>query len=350
MNELLKSILDGIYSIVNNYGLSIIFFTLLIKLCLLPLDYKSRKGMRKMSSLAPKQAELQKKYGHDQEKLQRKLQELYKKEGASPMSGCWPMLLTMPILFAMFAAMRYMANEQLVQQTFDILIHGEPVLEPFLWIKNLWMADSPFSAAWPNVTSLQIIEEKQWLAIFNTLTPEEVATLASAISIPDLSAASFVNSGDMLKNTVAAIGNAMTALPYYVDQTSVVPYLRINLLITELAVVNGYNGFFILPLLSAVSQFVMSKLQNVNNPQPTPAANDEKAQQQQATSSFMKWFFPLFSLWICASSNAGFALYWVVTNIFSLVSNQLINWHLDRKEKLEAMNPAPAAASKGGLK
>ena len=42
MNELLKSILDGIYSIVNNFGLSIIFFTLLIKLCLLPLDYKSR--------------------------------------------------------------------------------------------------------------------------------------------------------------------------------------------------------------------------------------------------------------------------------------------------------------------
>ena len=346
MNDFLKSILDGIHMLIPSYGWSLVAFTLLIKLCLLPLDYKSRKGMRKMSALAPKQAELQKKYGHDQEKLQRKLQELYKKEGASPMSGCWPMLLTMPILFAMFAAMRYMSNEQLVQQAFDILIHGEPVLEPFLWIKNLWMADSPFVGAWPDATSLQVIEEKQWLAIFNTLTAEEITTLASAINIPDLSAASFLK-GDALKATAAAVSNAMTALPAYVEQTSVVPYLRINLLITELSVVNGFNGFFILPLLSAGSQFLMTKLQNLQNPQPAPAANDEKAQQQQATNGMMKWFFPIFSLFICATSNAAFALYWVVTNIFSLVSNQLINWHLDRKDKIAAENPAPA---KDGLK
>ena len=349
MNDFLKSILDGIHMLIPSYGWSLVAFTLLIKLCLLPLDYKSRKGMRKMSALGPKQAELQKKYGHDQEKLQRKLQELYKKEGASPMSGCWPMLLTMPILFAMFAAMRYMANEQLVQQAFDILIHGEPVLEPFLWIKNLWMSDSPFVGAWPDATALQLIEEKQWLAIFNTLSAEDVATLAAAINIPDLSAASFLK-GDALSATSAAISSAMTAMPTYVAQTSVVPYLRINLLITELAVVNGYNGFFILPLLSAGSQFLMTKLQNVQNPQPAPAANDEKAQQQQATSGFMKWFFPIFSLWICASSNAAFALYWVVTNLFSLVSNQLINMHLDRKEKLEKENPVVSTAAKGGLK
>ena len=62
----------------------------------------------------------------------------------------------------------------------------------------------------------------------------------------------------------------------------------------------------------------------------------------------MKWFFPLFSLWICASSNAAFALYWVVTNLFSLVTNQLINWKLNADEKKAATNPAPAA--KGGLK
>lgn len=347
MNDFLKSILDGIHMLIPSYGWSLVAFTLLIKLCLLPLDYKSRKGMRKMSSLAPKQAELQKKYGHDQEKLNRKLQELYKKEGASPMSGCWPMLITMPILFAMFAAMRYMANEQLVQQTFDILIHGEPVMEPFLWIKNLWMPDSPFSAAWPNLQSLQTIEQKQWLAIFNSLSTEDVAALAAAINIPDLNAASFLSDGGVLKETIAAIGNTLTALPAYTEQTAVIPYLRINLLITELAVVNGYNGFFILPILSAVSQFVMTKLQNVTNPQPAPAADDEKAQQQQATNGFMKWFFPIFSLWICSSSNAAFALYWVVSNLFSLITTQLINWTLDRAEKKAAEKPV---LSNGNLK
>ena len=338
MNELLKSILDGIYSIVNNYGLSIIFFTLLIKLCLLPLDYKSRKGMRKMSALAPKQAELQKKYGHDQEKLNRKLQELYKKEGASPMAGCWPMLLSMPILFAMYGAMRYMANEQLVQQTFDLILTGEAAFEPFLWVKNLWMPDSPFAGIWPNLQSLQMVEEKQWLAIFNTLSADQISALAAKLNVAELTAASF-QKGEALTSTINAI---IPLLP--VAQESA--FLRINLFITELVVVDNFNGLFILPILSAVSQFVMTKLTEQKNPQPAPAAN---GQQQPNSGAFMKWFFPLFSLWICASSNAAFALYWVVTNIFSLVTNLVINWKLDRDEKLAAENPA-AATAKGGLK
>ncbi|MBQ3158055.1 MAG: membrane protein insertase YidC [Clostridia bacterium] len=338
MNELLKSILDGIYSIVNNYGLSIIFFTLLIKLCLLPLDYKSRKGMRKMSALAPKQAELQKKYGHDQEKLNRKLQELYKKEGASPMAGCWPMLLSMPILFAMYGAMRYMANEQLVQQTFDLILTGEAAFEPFLWVKNLWMPDSPFAGIWPNLQSLQMVEEKQWLTIFNTLNADQISALAAKLNVAELTAASF-QKGEALNNTINAI---IPLLP--VAQESA--FLRINLFITELVVVDNFNGLFILPILSAVSQFVMNKLTEQKNPQPAPAAN---GQQQPNSGAFMKWFFPLFSLWICASSNAAFALYWVVTNIFSLVTNLLVNWKLDRDEKLAAENPA-AATAKGGLK
>lgn len=338
MNELLKSILDGIYSIVNNYGLSIIFFTLLIKLCLLPLDYKSRKGMRKMSALAPKQAELQKKYGHDQEKLNRKLQELYKKEGASPMAGCWPMLLSMPILFAMYGAMRYMANEQLVQQTFDLILTGEAAFEPFLWVKNLWMPDSPFAGIWPNLQSLQMVEEKQWLAIFNTLSADQISALAAKLNVAELTAASF-QKGEALTSTINAI---VPLLP--VAQESA--FLRINLFITELVVVDNFNGLFILPILSAVSQFVMTKLTEQKNPQPAPAAN---GQQQPNSGAFMKWFFPLFSLWICASSNAAFALYWVVTNIFSLVTNLVINWKLDREEKLAAENPA-AATAKGGLK
>ena len=336
MNDFLKAILDGIYGFVGNYGLAVIFFTLLVKMCLLPLDFKSRKGMRKMSELAPKQAELQKKYGHDQEKLNRKMQELYKKEGASPLAGCWPMLLSLPILFAMYGALRYMANEQLVKQTFDLIMTGETTFEPFLWIKNMWMPDSPFSGVWPNLQSLQMVEEKQWLSVFNSLSADQVTALAEKLGMVDLTAASFAK-GNALTETINAI---VPLLP--VAQESA--YLRLNLLVTELVVVDNYNGLFILPLLSAASQFLMSKLTEKQNPQPAPAAN---GQQQPNTGNFMKWFFPIFSLWICASSNAAFALYWVVTNIFSLVSNQFINWKLAQDDKKTAN---PDAAAKGGLK
>lgn len=345
MNEFLKTILDGIHYVIPSYGWCVVAFTILVRLCLLPLDYKSRVGMRKMQKLAPMQAELQKKYAKDQEKLQRKLSELYRKEGASPMSSCWPLLVSMPILFAMFGAMRMMANEQLIQQTFDIILHGETRLEPFLWVKNIWMPDSPVNAAWPALSSLRMIEAGDWLRVFNGLSAEVQAALSSAVGI-QLDAAAFAN--ENLQATVAAIGNTMVALPEYAARTAVIPYLRVNLLITEIAVVVDYNGFFLLPILSAVSQFIMTKTSGNQQPAPT----GDNAQKQAGQGAFMKWFFPIFSLWICAGYNAAFAIYWVTSNLIAMLQNHLINWHLDRKEAAAAANPAAATdvRGKGNLK
>lgn len=331
MNEFLKWILDGIYGLVNNYGLSIVLFTILVRLCLMPLDYKSRLGMRKMSKLAPEQAKLQKKYEKDPEKMQRKLAELYKKENVSPMSSCWPMLVSMPILFAMFAAMRMMANEQLIEQAFSIILTGDTALEPFLWIKNLWMPDSPFNAAWPSVESLQMIEARDWLTAFNALSAENAALLSEKIGIA-LSAASF--EGDALKTTVEAISNTMIAIPEYGVQTSEYSYMTINLLVTQLTVVKNWNGLFLLPILSAASQYLMTALNPSTQPQPT--GDDEKAQQQASTNNFMKWFFPIFSLWLCSSYTAAFALYWVTSNLIAMAQNYGINKYLDHKDKLAA--------------
>ena len=81
--------------------------------------------------------------------------------------------------------------------------------------------------------------------------------------------------------------------------------------------------------------------------QHVPEQQAANGQQQPNTGAFMKWFFPLFSLWICASSTAAFALYWVVTNIFSLVTTLLINWKLDNDEKKAAAKQEPV---KTGLK
>ena len=74
-----------------------------------------------------------------------------------------------------------------------------------------------------------------------------------------------------------------------------------------------------------------------------PAGKEQEAQQQSSqtnpmNSPVMKWFFPLFSLFICLSYNAAFALYWVVSNLIHLVQNQLINWHLDRQDRLAKEN------------
>lgn len=320
MNEFLKSILDGINSVVGNYGWTIVVFSLLLRLVIFPFDYKSRVSMRKTTKIQPQMNALQKKYANDKDTLNRKMSELYKKEKINPLSSCLPMLLTMPILFAVWAALRMMANEQMVQQVFDILQGKEPVMESWLWVKNLWMPDSPFSAAWPDLNSLRMVTSDIWQNAYNTL-------VANGANLPATITYDFSDAN--LQATIQAIYTYMEQMPEYVKATSNLPGWSFNLLIAQLDLKTMYNGFFILPLLAAGTQFLMNAMQ------PTQAAGDAN-QQAQANSNFMKWFFPLFSLFVCSGYSAVFSLYWVMGNVIGAVQTVGINWYLDRKEKKEA--------------
>ena len=127
INGFFISILQGIHSFVGNYGWSVVLFTLLIRFVLLPLDIKQRKSMRAMQKIQPMQMELQRKYGRDQEKYNKKLQELYRKENVKPLAGCLPMLISLPLLFIMFSAMRNLASEQSARMLLD-LVQSMPAL------------------------------------------------------------------------------------------------------------------------------------------------------------------------------------------------------------------------------
>ena len=324
MSQFLKNILDGINTVFGNYGWSIIIFNLLIKLVLMPFDYKSRVSMRKTTKVQPQLNALQKKYANDKEKLNAKMAELYKKEGINPLSSCLPMLLTFPILIAMFNAMRLVANEQMVQQVFSILQNQEPVLEGWLWVKNLWMPDSPFAACWPDLSSLQQIPADVWQSAIAALPTETLVAITGAVESATGTVISYESFGTSLQPTITAVYNALASHPDYAAHVATLPGWNFNFIITTVSVMKEFNGLFILPILSAVTQFVMSSMQ-----QPTPDAN----QKSGGTNAFMKWFFPLFSLWLCFSYNAAFALYWAVSNVIAVVQNWGINWYLDRKEK-----------------
>ena len=127
INGFFISILQGIHSFVGNYGWSVVLFTLLIRFVLLPLDIKQRKSMRAMQKIQPMQMELQRKYGRDQEKYNKKLQELYRKENVKPLAGCLPMLISFPLLIIMFSAMRNLASEQSARMLLN-LVQSMPAL------------------------------------------------------------------------------------------------------------------------------------------------------------------------------------------------------------------------------
>jgi YidC/Oxa1 family membrane protein insertase len=99
-------VLASIYDLVPNYGIAIIILTIAIRALLLPLGFKQIKSMQNMQALQPKLKEIQKKYKNNRQKQQEEQMKLYRESGVSPFSGCLPMLLTLPFLFAMYAVIR----------------------------------------------------------------------------------------------------------------------------------------------------------------------------------------------------------------------------------------------------
>ncbi|MBE0496096.1 MAG: membrane protein insertase YidC [Campylobacterales bacterium] len=94
--------LSYLYGIFGNWGWAIVAMTILIRLVLYPLTYKGMVSMNKLKELAPKVKELQAKYKGEPQKLNTHMMELYKKHGANPMGGCLPILMQIPIFFAIY--------------------------------------------------------------------------------------------------------------------------------------------------------------------------------------------------------------------------------------------------------
>ena len=94
--------LNWLHGYIGNWGWSVVVLTLIIRLILFPLSYKGMLSMNKLKDLAPKMKELQEKYKDDKQKLQMHMMDLYKKNGANPMGGCLPILLQIPVFFAIY--------------------------------------------------------------------------------------------------------------------------------------------------------------------------------------------------------------------------------------------------------
>lgn len=112
---------------ITNYGIIIILLVILLRLVLFPLSYKSYLSMAKMKVLKPELDEIKERVGEDMTKVQQEQMKLYQQVGVNPISGCIPVLLQMPILFAMFYL--FPASIELRQQ-------------PFLWAEDLSTYDS----------------------------------------------------------------------------------------------------------------------------------------------------------------------------------------------------------------
>lgn len=118
------------YKFLGNYGLAIVLLTIIIRIPFIPLVNKSQKSMKKMQELQPRLAEIKEKFKKDPQRLQKETMELYKKYKVNPLGGCLPMLLQIPVFFALYKIL-----------LIAIELRGAPFM---LWIKDLSAPDTLF--------------------------------------------------------------------------------------------------------------------------------------------------------------------------------------------------------------
>ena len=112
LQELLGSIVSFFYGLIPNLGVAIILLTIVVGVVLFPLTLKQTRSMKAMQELQPELKRLQKDLKHDKQALQEQTMALYKEHGVNPAAGCLPLLLQMPIWFALFSVLRSFGGDE----------------------------------------------------------------------------------------------------------------------------------------------------------------------------------------------------------------------------------------------
>ena len=306
-------LMGQLYQLTGNYGVAMILFAVCVQMVLLPITAKSKKSMMKMSRIQPQMQEIQRRYADDQQKQAEAIRKLQQDEGVS-MGGCLWSLVPFFILIPLFTVIR--------EPIHYILGCSAEVAEQIVeHLKNLDPKAFGANTYYAQVTAAQLIPQ--------------YAT--------------------EIKEAIPAIGDAVLAGINF-------DFLGINLgRIPSIAfwkweAFNWANiGLFLIPLLSAGSQVLQTKImQKQNNSVITDqngVQDEEMAKNSQAnqTSQSMMLMMPLMSLWIGFTVSAGLSVYWFIGGVVRTIQDVILTRHyrkiydaedaikLQRKMELDAI-------------
>lgn len=279
----LGKVLYFIYDVLafRNYGIAIIFFTLVIKIVLMPLTIKQTKSMAKMTEVQPLLQDIQKRYAGDKEKINQETMKLYQEKGVNPMGGCLPLLIQMPILISLFSVITrpltfMLGKSKEVIEILKTFVNGQlgvVARYPEIEILNYFHTH----AADLNLESIKGILSKSELINFNFLG----LNLGFTPTI----------------NTAKLFG----------------------------AEIWTYLPLLLIPLLATAATFLATKL---TTPQPAPGAG-----KQAGSMKYMQYMGPAITLMFSFQLPAGIGLYWLAQNAFQIVERLVINKFILNKPK-----------------
>lgn len=299
---------------VGTLGLAIIVFTLVVKIVLFPLMIKQQKSSFKMQALQPELNKIKKKYEGktdqmSQQRMAFEMQEFQKKNGVSMMGGCLPMLVQLPILYALFYLFQnaYVYVDVIGQNYTDI---ANAILSiP----KDLRMeVFQPYAQAF-------VDEYKNVAIIKDGFDMNQASDIVMLVNY--LKADSWTN----IINALGASGSVLT--PLLATKTGIETFLTIPL-VTRPGL--SFPGV-IIPIVAGLSTFVQSKIAMAMNP-----AQDDPNNPAASMTKSMTYMMPIMMGFFAINMPAGLGLYWTISNIFGILQQVILQKYFKKKFEEEA--------------
>ncbi|MCR5587946.1 MAG: YidC/Oxa1 family membrane protein insertase [Lachnospiraceae bacterium] len=317
--KLLGKILEGLYFVLSKVGIEntavcIILFTFIINALMIPLQFKQQKFSRMSSIMNPEIQKIQEKYKNKKDEESQKLmnyemQALYSKYGVSPASGCLPLLISLPIMFALY---RVIYNiPAYVPQIYDIYAQlGKNIMEAGASVEDLkeyissntYVVTNAIKGAAKDATNLDY-----YIDMLSQFTTEGFKKLSA--DYPEC--ASIID----VVSTKAKHVNSFFGL-----NIADTPKLK--------------SVSVVIPIVSVITQFISTKISMAG----TNNNNTDSSNPTQQSMKAMNNFMPLMSGAFCFMFPIGVGIYWIAGNVFRIFQSLFINLYFSKQDLTENMS------------
>lgn len=342
ISKLLGFIMEGIFNVLNvigipNIGLSIILFTVVVYLLMLPLTIKQQKFSKLSAKMNPELQAISAKYKNKKDndsvmKMNAENQAVYAKYGVSPTGSCLQLLIQMPILLSLYKVIYAMpAYVGKIKEAFfplvDKLISTEGGIDFIENLKSAGMYLNQFkNEAFVNGSTEYV--QNTLVDVLNKASTSELASIST--QFPDLA--------NDVQSTMTNLNHYNNFLGLNMGNS---PSFMVNEAIAAGAWILVVAAFAI-PVLSAVTQWINVKLM----PQQDTSSNNGEPSTMASSMKMMNMFMPIMSAFFCYTLPAGMGLYWIAGSVVRSIQQIIINKHIDKIDLNELIEKNKKKSSK----
>ena len=272
------------YSITGSYGLSLILFSLVVTLIMVPFQMKSKRSMVRMGKLSNRQAQLQKQYANNQQKYQEELARLYQEEGINPMGGCLWSFIPMFIIVPLYSIIR----------------------QPIVYFMGI--SETACGALREAAESLGYVAETLSNGAYGAYEQVDLANFISN------------NWTNYSWADIEGVGDKLLRMHFsFLDvDLSLQPQVAIKSFAPEWAMI----GLILIPVLAAAMNYVQTIIISKSNGQ---------SEEQQKSMRMVNIMMPLMSLWFCFSMPAALGLYWIANSVWGMLREYTLGRFITKK-------------------